>query len=106
MAAVLLRNVLERRRELALLRAVGYTSGEVMQVIFVENAALLAAGLLIGTVCALLAVSPALAQRAHTLPVGSMAVLLLAVATVGVFSTWVATRVAMRSPLLASLRSE
>ena len=106
LAAVLLRNVLERRRELALLRAVGYTSGEVMQVIFVENAALLAAGLLIGTVCALLAVSPALAQRAHTLPVGSMAVLLLAVATVGVFSTWVATRVAMRSPLLASLRSE
>ena len=106
LAAVLLRNVLERRRELALLRAVGYTAGEVMRVIFVENAALLAAGLFIGTLCALLAVSPALAQRAHTLPVGSLALLLLVVATVGLLSTWVATRVAVRLPLLASLRSE
>jgi hypothetical protein len=106
LAAVLLRNVLERRRELALLRAVGYSSNEVMQVIFLENSALLAAGLLIGTLCALLAVSPALAQRAHTVPVGSLAVLLLVVATVGMVSTWLATRWAVRSPLLASLRSE
>jgi len=106
LAAVLLRNVLERRRELALLRAVGYSTGEVMRVIFVENSALLAAGLFIGTLCALLAVSPALAQRAHTLPIGSLALLLLVVAAVGLLSTWLATRVAVRTPLLASLRSE
>ncbi|MFN0105775.1 MAG: FtsX-like permease family protein [Bryobacteraceae bacterium] len=106
MAAVLLRNVLERRRELALLRAVGYTTGEVMRLIFLENSALLAAGLFIGTLCALLAVSPTLAERAHTLPVGSLGVLLAVVATVGLASTWVATKLAVRSPLLASLRSE
>lgn len=106
LAAVLLRNVLERRRELALLRAVGYTSGEVMNLIFLENAALLAAGLLIGTLCALLAVSPALAQRAHMLPLASLAVLLLMVAAVGLLSTWIATRVALRGSLLESLRSE
>jgi len=91
---------------LALLRAVGYSTGEVMRVIFVENSALLAAGLFIGTLCALLAVSPALAQRAHTLPIGSLALLLLVVAAVGLLSTWLATRVAVRTPLLASLRSE
>jgi putative ABC transport system permease protein len=106
LAAVLLRNVLERRRELALLRAVGYSAAEVMRVIFLENSLLLAAGLFIGTLCALLAVSPALAQRAHTVPVGSLLVLLLVVAAVGGLSTMVATRVAVRSPLLASLRSE
>lgn len=106
LAAVLLRNVLERRRELALLRAVGYSAAEVMRVIFLENSLLLGAGLVIGTVCALLAVSPALAQRAHTVPVGSLALLLLVVAVVGLLSTLVATRVAVRLPLLGSLRSE
>jgi len=106
LAAVLLRNVLERRRELALLRAVGYTATETMRLIFFENTALLAAGLAIGTVCALLAVSPALAQRARTLPIGSLFLLLLIVAVVGMLSTWIATRAAVRSKLIDALRSE
>jgi ABC-type antimicrobial peptide transport system permease subunit len=106
LAAVLLRNVLERRKELALLRAVGYSRSEVMRLIFLENASLLAAGLFLGTLCAVLAVSPALAQRAHTLPIASLAVLLLAVTGTGLVSTWLATVAAVRAPLLASLRSE
>ncbi len=106
LAAVLLRNVLERRRELALLRAVGYTSREVMAVVFIENAALLAAGLAIGAVCALLAVSPALAQRAHALPFANLGLLLAAVALIGLVATLAATRASLHSPLLASLRSE
>jgi len=106
LAAVLMRNVLERRKELALLRAVGYSAREVRRVIFVENSALLAAGLILGTVCALLAVSPALAQRAHTVPAGSLGMLLLVVGAVGMITTLVATRLATGAPLLASLRSE
>jgi hypothetical protein len=106
LAAVLLRNVLERRRELALLRAVGYTQREVMTVVFLENAALLAAGLFIGTLCALIAVSPALAQRAQSLPIVALASLLVIVAAVGLLSTWIATLAALRTPLLESLRSE
>ncbi|HEU0119163.1 MAG TPA: ABC transporter permease [Bryobacteraceae bacterium] len=106
LAAVLLRNVLERRRELALLRAVGYSTADIMRLIFVENAALLLAGLFIGTLCALLAVSPALAFRAHTVPVASLGMLLVLVATVGLLATAVATVIAVRSPLLESLRSE
>ena len=41
MAAVLLRNVLERRRELALLRAVGYNSSHFTLMVVAENALLL-----------------------------------------------------------------
>src|SRR6185436_5237529 len=44
LAAVLLRNVLERRRELALLRAVGYNSRHFTVMIISENALLLFAG--------------------------------------------------------------
>ena len=63
LAAVLLRNVLERRRELALLGAVGYRAGHVFAIVLAENVLLLGWGLAIGTACALVAVSPACAER-------------------------------------------
>ncbi|MBM3785351.1 MAG: ABC transporter permease [Acidobacteria bacterium] len=106
MAAVLLRNVLERRKELALLGAVGYTRSDLVRLVTLENLALLIAGLGIGTLCALLAVSPALAKRAQGLPLASLALLLGGVFVTGVVSTWLATRAALRAPLLDSLRSE
>ena len=55
MAAVLLRNVFERRRELALLRAVGYNSSHFAAMVITENVLMLCCGLAVGFVCALLA---------------------------------------------------
>ena len=52
------RNVLERRRELALLRAVGYDRRHVRLMILAETIFLLLAGLVAGVVCALIAVIP------------------------------------------------
>ena len=48
LAAVLLRNVLERRRELALLGAVGYRRGHMFAIVLAENALLLGWGLAVG----------------------------------------------------------
>ena len=59
LATVLLRNVLERRRELALLGAVGYRRRHFLLMVMAENALLLAAGLMAGAVCAGLAIAPA-----------------------------------------------
>ena len=59
LAAVMFRNVLERRRELALLRAVGYDGRHVRLMILAETIFLLLAGLVAGVVCALIAVVPA-----------------------------------------------
>jgi ABC-type antimicrobial peptide transport system permease subunit len=106
MAAVLLRNVLERRKELALLAAFGFTRRDIARLILFENVALLIAGLTIGSICALLAVSPALAKRSHSLPFDSLALLIALVFVTGTASTWIATRFAVRAPLLESLRSE
>src|SRR3972149_4829190 len=50
LAAVLLRNVLERRRELALLRALGYRSSDLGLMVIAENALLLCGGLATGAV--------------------------------------------------------
>jgi hypothetical protein len=102
LAAILLRNVLERRKELALLRAVGFRPGHLAAMVLAENLLLLLVGLAVGTGCALLAVAP----RGGQLPVASSAALLVAVLLTGVVASLLATKAALRAPLLESLRSE
>jgi ABC-type lipoprotein release transport system permease subunit len=106
LAAVLLRNVLERRRELALLRAVGYDRRHFGLMIVAENALLLACGLLTGTFCALLAIAPVVSARGGRLPLASLGLLLAAVVVSGLAASLVATAAALRAPLLAALREE
>jgi ABC-type antimicrobial peptide transport system permease subunit len=106
LGAILLRNVLERRRELALLRAVGYRPGDLTAMVLAENLLLLLAGLGTGTVCALVAIAPALALRGGHVPVWSLGLLLAAILATGTAASLAATKAALRSPLLAALRSE
>jgi len=107
LATVLLRNVLERKREIALLSAVGYRGAHVMTMVVAENVLLLAAGLGAGAVSAALAIAPAVAERGGPLPfTGGSAVLMIAVLMTGLLSSVLAMRAATRMPLLASLRSE
>ena len=106
LAAVLLRNVFERRRELALLRAVGYGRADFAVMILAENALLLGAGLLTGISCALLAIAPAYAARGGQLISLSLAIMLLAVLAAGLLASLLATWAALRAPLLPSLRTE
>ena len=106
MAAVLLRNVFERRKELALLRAVGYNSSHFAAMVITENVLMLVCGLAVGFVCALLAIAPVLFERGGRLPTISLGLLLLAVLLSGAIASLVATLAALRSPLLPSLRAE
>src|SRR6185369_8825614 len=106
MAAVLLRNVFERRRELALLRAVGYNSSHFAAMVITENVLMLCSGLAVGFVCALLAIAPVLFERGGRLPNISLGLLLLAVLLSGAIASLVATLAALRSPLLPALRAE
>src|SRR5262249_42065734 len=101
MAAVLLRNVFERRKELALLRAVGYNSNHFAIMVIAENTLLLVLGLAIGTVCALLAIAPAFLDRGGRLPNVSLGVLVS-----GLLASLVGTWAALKSPLLPALRAE
>ena len=71
LAAVLLRNVLERRKELALLGAVGYRRAHLFAIVLAENVLLLIWGLAIGAACAAVAVVPAVVDRGGWLPIGS-----------------------------------
>jgi hypothetical protein len=106
LAAVLLRNVLERRREIALMRAVGYRSSRLSLMVIAENALLLGCGLLTGAFCALLAIVPALIARGGRLSAVSLGLLLLAVLATGLAASVIAVRAVIRSPLIPALRSE
>ena len=106
LGAVLLRNVLERRRELALMRAVGYNAGHLSLMVLAENAFLLLAGLAAGTGCAIVAIAPAWLERGGGVPLVSLGALLLVVVATGLMASLAATIAAVRSPLLGALRAE
>lgn len=107
LATVLLRNVLERKKEIALLGAVGYRRMHVTAMVVAENALLLIVGLTAGAVSAALAIAPAVAERGSRAPFTSgSALLIVAVLVTGLLSSLLAIRAATRMPLLASLRSE
>lgn len=106
LAAVVMRNALERRRELALLSAVGYRRAHVFAMVLAENALLLGWGLASGTVCALVAITPAAIERSGRPPAAGGALLLVVVAAAGLLSSIVATRAALNAPLVGTLREE
>jgi putative ABC transport system permease protein len=107
LAAVLLRNVLERRRELALLRAVGYRASHLFAVVVAENTLLLVCGLGLGAMAAAIAVGPAAMARGARLPISADGVLLIAgVFAAGLAASFLATIAAVRAPLVGALRAE
>jgi ABC-type antimicrobial peptide transport system permease subunit len=106
LATVMLRNVLERRSELALLRAVGFRDGLVAELVLFENALLLGWGLTTGTASALLAMLPHLLSTGADLPWRDVAIILGVVFIAGMASALVAVRGALRTPVLATLRAE
>jgi hypothetical protein len=96
LAAVQLRNVLERRGELAVLRAVGFRRRTLARLVLLENAVLLIAGVLIGLLAALLSVLPQWFGRGTTIPWTSLAVTLTAVLLTGLIAGGAAVRAATR----------
>ncbi len=106
MATILFCNVLERRKELALLRAVGYRRPTLSLLIVTEHLFLMAAGMTCGTITAFVAIAPAVHARGGTAPFAMVAVMLAGVLSAGVASAIVAAFAALRGPVLAALHSE
>lgn len=106
LGTVLLRNVLERRRELALLRATGYTRGHLIVTVLSESVFLLTCGLLLGAACAFVAIAPPLVERGDALPVANTLMLLAGVFASGLLSTVLATRAIATAELLPALKNE
>jgi ABC-type antimicrobial peptide transport system permease subunit len=103
---ILLRNVFERRGELALLLAVGFRKPALRWLVLSEHAALLLLGLFAGVLAAAIAVLPSILSPGSRLPFGQLAATLGAVLICGLVWTIIAAARALRAPLLKSLRNE
>jgi ABC-type antimicrobial peptide transport system permease subunit len=106
LAVVQMRNVLERRGELALLRAIGFRPGRLATMVWLENAWLLFGGLAAGAIAAGAAVWPHVAGGRAALPWGELALTLGGVAAAGSLAGLAALRAALGTPLLTALREE
>ncbi len=106
LAAVAVRNMFERRGELALLRALGYRVSSLFWMALAEHATVLVAGLLIGTISALVAVAPNLRASPSLAPWESLGAILVAVLAVGLATGAAALAPVLRAPLIPALRTE
>jgi ABC-type antimicrobial peptide transport system permease subunit len=105
LGVVVLRNAWERRGELAITRAVGFSERDVRRLLWREHALLLGLGLTTGLVAALVAVSPAL-QQGRPLPLAASAGWLVLLAASGAVWVWIASCISLRGGLLDRLRGE
>jgi ABC-type antimicrobial peptide transport system permease subunit len=107
LAVVLLRNVHERRGELAALRAFGFRRSLLKNLILFETVFLLLLGMALGTVAALVSTFPYVAGGSGAaIPWGSLTLTLLAVFLTGTLACALATRQALRGELLEGLKGE
>jgi putative ABC transport system permease protein len=106
LAVVQLRSVLERRGELALMRAVGFRRRRLAGMVLLENTALLVGGLATGAIAALIAILPQLVGGSATTPWLSLAATLITVLAVGLTAGLLAVRATLRAPLIPALREE
>jgi len=104
LGVVVLRNVLERRGELALLRALGFTQRALSRLVLSEHVALLIVGLSLGVIAALVAVAPFAFAAGSRLPIASLSLTFAAVLLNGILWTWAAATAALRGPMLDALR--
>ena len=106
LAVVQWRNVLERRGELALLRAAGFPARVLALLVAMENLLLLVLGLGVGLLAALVAVLPHLVGRGASVPLGQLTAIFALVLAAGLAASLVAMRGVLRAPILPALREE
>jgi putative ABC transport system permease protein len=106
LAAVQLRSVFERRKELALMQAAGFRRARLGRMVLLENLLLLLCGMLLGTIASLLAVLPQMLLGGARVPLADLAAMLFVVILAGIAAGFIAVRATLRAPLVAALRGE
>lgn len=103
---IVLRNVYERRAEMALLQAIGYEEAAIRRMLLIEHLVLVVVGTVLGALAAAAAIVPLVlvSQTEVSLPAQGMVagVIMLVYAS----AVYVALRIALRNVSCASLRAE
>ncbi len=106
LSILLLRSLIERKAELALLAALGFRPLRRLALLLAENSLLLILGLFSGTLCALIAILPTLLSSHRSLNLTQLTLTLSAILATGLLVLTLATLLATRRITPASLRAE
>ena len=105
LALVMIRNIIERKGELATLRAFGYSRKLLSGLLLLESSFLLIIGMFIGIVSGLLGII-GMQGSLPSFPWLSLSITLLFVLIFGIIANVLAVSIALRSPLISTLKSE
>jgi putative ABC transport system permease protein len=106
LAVVIVRNLVERGKEFALLEAVGYRLSLLRKLAFREHLVLGLWGLIVGAISAVVGIAPALFGDLGELPGMGFVWFFLALLFLSLFWTWLAVRVSLPSSRIEQLRDE
>ncbi|MCD6392618.1 MAG: hypothetical protein J7M40_03835 [Planctomycetes bacterium] len=106
LALVVLLNVFERRGELGMLRAVGFTTSTLKRMVLYEHLLLVVAGLAVGVVSALVSITPAITSPGADLPYTMLSVIIAGIAINAVVWICLASTMTMKGNLLDAIRNE
>lgn len=103
---VLMRNVWERKRELAVLQAIGISQQQIIKMLFLENMYLLLIGLFSGVTAASVGILPSLFSEAFEMPVWDLFVLILGILVSGLLWIWIPAKAIQKMNLKEQLKKE
>jgi ABC-type antimicrobial peptide transport system permease subunit len=106
LAIVLFRNILERRKEFALLSAIGFRDKQIVHLILTENLFLLLSGMGCGILSAFISILPSFLSPVFHTQILPVLVILILVLLSGLLWIWIPARSAIRGNTAEVLRNE
>ena len=103
---VLYRNIIERRSEIALLIAIGFSKKKVFKLLIIENGFLLILGIGIGISAAIIGILPSIMSPSYSIPGFYVLMLVVLVLFSGMLWIYFPARNAIKTNLISSLRNE
>ena len=106
LGVTVLRNILERRSELALLKALGFKNRRIFRILFIEHLIIFIWGLVLGIASAFVAILPSLQAPGAELSLKFIMLLILGMLVNGLWWIWLAVKSSISKELLSPLRQE
>lgn len=106
LGVVVLRSLLERRGELAAMRAIGFSMHQLKRLAIREHAMMLLMGVAAGVSAAVVAVIPSLRSTGAQVPYQLLGLTIIALLLSGMAWTVIAVSAALHGPILTALRDE
>lgn len=106
LAIVLIRNIIDRKGEIANYMAIGFNNYTINKTIILENAYLLITGMLIGLISALIGIIPSFISQSFEIAGSFLVIILFAVLLSGLIWITVATLMMVKTISINELRSE